>query len=123
MESIPVALDQTEHKGMLRFEPPRLVLELMVWSWKAWSRQVLEVEIPTDELAAVRFKSGWWSACLELQVRTIRVVEKVPSQTPGLVRLRVSREFRDAARSLASELELTVSEVSLARARRGLGER
>lgn len=116
MESIPFLIPVgTEYPGLIRLESRVLVLEFKQWSWKSFSKRLKEVELPISDIVAVQFNARMWGTSLELQVRSMRVLEEIPHNKPAVLKLQFARKHREAAQALASAVSLKVSEQKLAR--------
>lgn len=114
MESIPFKIPVgIEPTGIVRFEPPYLVIEFGKWSWKSFSRLIKEVQIPTAEIVNVRLNSRFLETSIDIQMRSMKVMEDIPYSRPGLLQLQFTRRDRESARRLASALSLEMSERKL----------
>jgi hypothetical protein len=107
---IPVGL---EAQGIVRFEPPTVILEVVMWEWRSLSKRMKEYLIPIQELTAVRLKDTFFQLRLELQLRSIRGFGDIPTTTPGTIRLHFPLRHREEVRELASSLSMRLSEYRL----------
>ncbi len=107
---IPVGL---EAQGIIRFEPPTIILEIVMWEWRTLSKRMKEYLIPLQELTAIRLKDSLFQLRLELQLRSIRGYGEIPATTPGIIRLHFPLRHREEVRELASALTMRLSEIRL----------
>lgn len=107
---IPVGL---EAQGLIRFEPPDIVLEVVTWEWRTLSKRMREYFIPLQELASIRLKDNMFQLRLELQLRSIKGYGSIPTATPGIIRLHFPLRHREEVRDLVSRLSMRLSELHL----------
>jgi hypothetical protein len=107
---IPVGL---EAQGIIRFEPPTVILEIVMWEWRTLSKRMKEYVIPLQELTDIRLKDSLFRLQLELQLRSIKGYGEIPAATPGIIRLHFPFRHRTEVRELASAMSLRLSEYRL----------
>ena len=115
MNSLPfrvagVMTDFADAEGIARLAPEGLLLEFQVKDnviglLKSAPREVC---IPFAELAEVVFKRGILSGALILRARRLTTLASVPGIKENELRLKCKRRYREAARDLASLLNMRI---------------
>ncbi len=114
MDTIPFKIPiGFEYNGLIRFEQPFVVLEFGKWSWRKMSKQIKQVSIPISEVASVEFNTRVLETRLDLQLRSMKTAEEIPSSKPGLVQLQFAKQYRESARELAAQLSAAVAQQRL----------
>ena len=98
--------------GLVRLEADRLTLEFQTKDafFGVVKSDLKRVEITLGDLTAVTFKKKMFWATLALRVCTMALIEAVPGAKRGEIKLRFARKHRDEAQTLASSLNLRLSE-------------
>ncbi len=109
---IPVGV---EYVGLVRLELPYVVVEFDKWSWSKFSKQVNEVKIPISEISKATFVKSLFQTRLDLQLRSMKTADKIPSSSPGLIKLQFARRHRKEVDELSSKLRAALAEQKLAR--------
>ena len=107
----------TDVDGLARFEADALTLEFQTKDafFGMNMSDVQQVRIALTDLASVHFVKRMLWATLTLRVHRMALVEKVPGARRGEIKLRFARKHRDEAHTLASQLQLRLSEHKLER--------
>ncbi len=103
--------------GLARFEADVLTLEFQEKDafFGIIKSDVQIVQITLSDLAAVDFAKKMLRATLTLRVHSMALIEKIPGAKRGEIKLRFARKYRDEAHTLASRLQLRLSEHRLER--------
>ena len=107
---IPVGV---EYVGLIRLELPYIIVEFDKWSWSKFSKQVNEVKIPISEISKATFVKRLFQTRLDLQLRSMKSADKIPSSSPGLIKLQFARRHRQEASDLSSKLSAALTEQKL----------
>ena len=112
MASIPVKYHDpnamlTEAAGLVYLEGNVLVLEyekkdVMLGAYRSG---VKTVEIPMEELGDVRYVKNIFKSELVIETRSMTLVEDVPGNKQGRLRLKVPRKHWEDAAALSHELQ------------------
>ncbi|MCG8469595.1 MAG: hypothetical protein MJB57_15555 [Gemmatimonadetes bacterium] len=113
--------------GILRLEPPRLVLEVeIVQSTTTWgdvghavdseSLGRHEIVLPFDQIASVRLQRRLWWPKIQIQTSTLKPLDGLPGAKRGVVSLRLKNRNWKAAQVLVNELEFTRADLEFRRA-------
>ena len=103
--------------GLARFEADILTLEFQTKDafFGIIKSDVQNVQITLSDLATVHFAKKMFRATLTLRVYSMVLIEKIPGAKRGEIKLRFARKYRDEAHTLASQLQLRLSEHKLER--------
>ena len=120
MHTIPFSISDAyeglaDVEGLVQFEADVLTLEFEAKDafFGVVKSGVKEVRLALTDLVSVDFSKNMFRATLKLRVRSMKLFEEIPGAKRGEVRLRFSRKHRDEAHSLASALQLRLSERKL----------
>jgi len=114
--SVPVTLDSSwgglaSNSGLLRLEGDTLVLEFETKDdvLKVLKSGVKRFAVPLTEVEACRWHRGWFGGKIELSVRRMNVLDGIAGAGQGRVTLGVSRNDRDRAFGLVTNVELAMA--------------
>ncbi len=98
--------------GLARFEADVLTLEFQTKDafFGIIKSDVQNVQLTLSDLASVHFTKNIFRATLKLRVQSMALIEKIPGAKRGEIKLRFARKYRDEAHTLASRLQLRLSE-------------
>ncbi len=98
-------------EGIISSSPDALSLEYRVSDTiiGAWSGDITTRTFAWTDLDRAECGSGFFSPWLLLSAGRLSVFDKLPSKTPGQLRLRVPWKHRRQLRSLTSEINLLLS--------------
>ena len=119
MHTIPFSIDAYEGladvEGLARFEADVLTLEFQTKDafFGMVKSGVKEVHLSLTDLVSAEFSKNMFRAILKLRARSMMLLEEVPGSNRGEVKLRFARKYRDEAHTLASQLQLRMSERKL----------
>ncbi len=102
-------------EGLARFEADVLTLEFQTKDafFGVIKSEVKEVQISLADLVSADFSKNMFRATLKLRVRSMALIEEIPGAKRGELKLRFARKYRDEAYTLASQLQLRLSEHKL----------
>jgi len=111
MNSLPFKIQiGIGYYGLMRLEPPNVVIEFRSWSLRKMSRRIVEVRFPISEIDSVDFITPLLETRMEVQLKSMKAAGDIPCQIPGLIRLEFAQRYRDSARALSSRLNAAISE-------------
>lgn len=120
MHTIPFSISDAyeglaDVEGLARFEADVLTLEFEAKDafFGVLKSGVKEVRLALNDLVSVDFSKKMFRATLTLRVRSMKLLEEVPGSKRAELKLRFSRKHRDDAHTLASQLQLRLSERKL----------
>ena len=120
MHTIPFSISDAyeglaDVEGLARFEADVLTLEFEAKDafFGVVKSGVKEVKITLGDLVSADFSKNMFRATLKLHVRSMKLFEPIPGAKRGAVKLRFARKYRDEAHTLASSLQLRLSERKL----------
>lgn len=71
------------------------------------------IHLPYEELEAIEFEKGWFSAKILLKTSSMALLEKLPGNEEGICTLKVKRKHRDEAQNTISKARIALSEHKL----------
>ena len=71
------------------------------------------IHIPYEDLEAIEFEKGWFSAKILLKTSSMALLEKLPGNEQGTCTLKVKRKHRDEAQNTISKARIALSEQKL----------
>jgi hypothetical protein len=116
MDTIPVTLDDVyagfaDAEGLLRNETTHLCLEYQVKDGilGVLKSEVHELRIPMENVASVILTKGWlgtkwFGVKLIIQADRMETFEDVPGASHGRLKLKISRQYREAAEDFVYNL-------------------
>ena len=105
--------DHTFH-GLARLETDVLNIEFQIMDTEdKLLQEIHQLTIRLADLDAVRFFGYLIGSTLTLRVRSLSLLKEIPASRRGELRLHFSRKYRHEARTLASQLQLRMSERTL----------
>jgi len=113
----PDANDFVDASGLLRYDTLGLHLEFQS---KDAIFGVIKSDVKTrlillSQIRDIKYKKSWFSHYLILQAKDMKTLRDVPGATSGEVRLKIKKTDVPEAKSLASRLSLTLSEIRIKR--------
>ena len=75
----------------------------------AWSGEIVTRKFSWAEIERAECGNGFFTPWLRLSARTLTVFDKLPSSSPGQIRLRIPWKHRRQLRALTSEINLQLS--------------
>lgn len=101
--------------GMMRLGKQKLILEYQVKDAvlgmiKSEPRELI---IPFENLIEVKYKLNWVLSRFKVQVNSMHVLGKFPVGKEGIITLKIKRKQKQAAKELASSINLQLSEYRL----------
>ena len=71
------------------------------------------IHIPYEDLEAIEFEKGWFSAKILLKTSSMALLEKLPGNEQGICTLKVKRRHREEAKNTSSKARIALSEQKL----------
>lgn len=104
-----------EARGLLHIGEDELVLELesqdtVVGLIKS---ELKEIVIPFGDVEEINYKSGWFSAKIEIVGKSMKVMNNLPGADHGSATLHIRRRDREKAERVLSRARLELSEFKL----------
>lgn len=69
-----------------------------------------EISLPLAEIDDIRYRKTWFSALIEIDARSMRLLEKVPGAEQGRCQLKIKRKHRQQAKHAVSTARVWISE-------------
>lgn len=120
MHTVPFSISDAyeglaDVEGLARFEADVLSLEFEAKDafFGVIKSGVKEIHLSLADLVSVDFSKNMFRATVKLRVRSMMLVETIPGAKRGELKLRFARKHRDEAHTLASQLQLRLSERKL----------
>ena len=122
MESLPFSISDVyegwaEVEGTARCADDVLILEFQTHDSLVGllKSKVKTIHLPLQALAAIDFQHNFFTAYVTLRVHSMRLVQDLPGNAQGEVRLYVARKHREVAHAFVMELGLRRAEQELRR--------
>ena len=80
------------------------------------------IHLPYEELEAIEFKKGWFSAKVMLKTSSMALLEELPGNEQGICTLKVKRRHWNEAQNTISKARIALSEHKLDQLENGDGE-
>jgi hypothetical protein len=113
----PDANDFVDASGLLRYDSLGLHLEFQSKDaiFGVIKSDVKSRHILLSQIRDIKYKKSWFSHYLILQAKDMKTLRDVPGAASGEVRLKINKQDVAEAKSLASRLSLTLSEIRISR--------
>ncbi|MEM6343915.1 MAG: hypothetical protein AAF927_08545 [Bacteroidota bacterium] len=101
--------------GMMRLGKNQLILEYQVKDALVGmlKSEPKELVIPFENLVEVVYKLNWAVSRFKIQVNSMHILGKFPVGKEGVITLKIKRKQKQAAKELASSINLKLSEYRL----------
>jgi len=102
-------------KGLFKVKSQSVELEYEVQDSfvGAIKSEVKTVQIPFSEIEKIRFKKGWFSSRVILEVTSLKLLEDMPGTEQATAVLKIKRKHSKDAESLISKVRVQLSEYHL----------
>lgn len=104
-----------EAQGLIHIQKSSLLLEFEVKDTFGGfiKSDLMEVEIPFDDIETLNYKKGLWGGSIIIEGNSMRTFEKVPGSEQGKCELKIKRRDREKAEQTVSSARVALSEYKL----------
>ncbi len=102
----------SEVVGLFHVKKEELVLEFEQNSQftEGSSSGVQEISLPIAEIESIQFRKKWIGAVIEIEARSMRLLNRVPGAEQGRCELKIKRKHRKEAEHAVSTARVLISE-------------